>query len=243
MPSLLFVVLSAGFIVLAVVTSICAAKAQKPIWEFFFCLCVMSVLGAIVTAGLTFSSMKRVPEDHIRVLSRSGEIFRVLDSGQHFVWEIVPYNSHNISRRWRSSSFLPAEGETRDGLQEPLTAETENGKKYKVNLTVEWRLKSDGEYVNMAWHAVRRHARENDTPGAKLEDRLWHKETASIVKETLESCLENHSIAKAKESGVYEAIERCVENRFYSQNKRRYDHDDTSFYEIRNVRNITAFPS
>ena len=241
MPSILFIIIGAGLITLASALIWIAYRAlpDNALECFCFIAGATCLLAGLVVILLGFSSIKRVPEDHVRVLSRSGEPFRVMESGVHMVWEIIPYDDHNISRRWRSSSFSPGEGETRDGTQQPALVR-ENGETYHVNLTVDWRLRSDDENVIQAWEAVRRHSRDNGS-GAKLEDRLWHREASDIVKKALEDCLENISIAKADESHEYSHIETCVEDRFSVLNEKRYVEESTALYEIQNVRNVRVF--
>ena len=247
MPTILFLIIAAGLAgILAVCIPVGVRMSRRlgldtSVMEVFtWMVAAIAAIGFLVvfSLGIT-SSIKRVPEDHVRVLSRSGESFRILDNGTYWIWEVIPFDEHNISRRWRTSSFSPAEGETRDGVQKLVNID-ENGQDWDVNVTVDWRIKSDGEYIESAWHTVRRHSRELN-PGAKLEDRMWHKEVADNVREAVENCSDNHIFSTAETSEELNEIERCIEKEFAKISDFRYRNEDASLYEVRNARNVRVF--
>ena len=246
MPTIILLIISAGLAAILAISVPAAIKISRRLRSdtsvkeaLVWTLAVLALIGCLVTfiVGIT-GAIKRVPEDHVRVLSRSGESFRVLDNGTYWVWEIVPFNEHNISRRWRTSSFSPAEGETRDGIQSLVNIRGKHGD-LAVNVTVDWRIKSDGKYIEAAWDTVRRHSRALN-PGAKLEDRMWHKEVSDSVREAVQNCSE-HIFLGADTAAELIPIERCVERKFEEISEFRYENEDASFYEIRNVRNVRVF--
>ena len=249
MANLLFVIISAGTLGVAAIFGTIGrimyrkrGYASTPASVILCISAFMALMCLIMGVIGTATSIKRIPEDHVRILSRGGEVFRVLDDGYHYMWEIIPYDEYNLSRRWRTSSFTPAEGETVDGIQWPIIIE-EDGRDRGVNVTVDWRIKSDGEYIESAWQSIRRHSRENNNPGAKLEDRMWHKEVAPSVRDAVAQCSEEEGYVfyKAKTTSDFNEIERCIEGRFDGIITFREDRRDTSLYEIRNVRNVRVF--
>ena len=95
MPTIILLIISAGLAAILAISVPTGIKISRRLGSdtsvkeaLVWTLAVIALIGFLVTfiVGIT-GAIKRVPEDHVRVLSRSGESFRVLDNGTYWVWE------------------------------------------------------------------------------------------------------------------------------------------------------------
>ena len=165
MAILIFIIVFASLFVILLMA---ASLNHETYGEAYPALYVLSGIMLILTIVFVFLGMQRVPDNHVRVLSRSGEPFKVLEEGQHYVAEFIPYQSSNFSCRPRISGYIPGQDTITDGVAKWAEIGKTRETIFYVKADFLWNLICDEESALRAWNIV---ARNKDS--VKLEDKLF----------------------------------------------------------------------
>ena len=127
---------------------------------FFIC--------GLVAGFLALAQFHRVPEDHIRVLHRSGEPFMVLKQGIHYIPEFIGYNESNFSCRPRQYDYGPGKDTVTDGTAKWAEIGDIRGNNFYLNAVFDWSLKCDAESIIRNFDTVKR-----DFSTTKAENKIF----------------------------------------------------------------------
>ena len=211
MAILIFIIVFAS---LFVVLLMAASLNQETYGEAYPFLYVLSGIMLILTIVFVFLGMQRVPDNHIRILSRSGEPFKVLDEGQHYVAEFVPYQSTNFSCRPRISSYIPGQDTIIDGAAKWAEIGKTRETSFYVKSDFLWNLNCDKESALRAYNIV---ARNKDR--VKIEDKLFQSHVVPFTHQAIQRCQPAVTKTTTPEDvkRYYEKLgEKCV-RRFIAQ--------------------------
>lgn len=198
----------------------------------------LTVFGAIIslvalvflTVSLGFGT-KRVPDDHIRILHRSGEPFRILEEGTHYVAEFKPFDDANFSCRPRINSRVPGQDAIADGVAKWAQIGP-RGSAFEISVDTQWKLICTPEGILKAWEYTKRNL---DT--VKLESGIYQRHVVPIVDEAISACEPEISEDDGRESikDYYSAGEggRCVQNMLASHDSEMVEIQNVSGWQVR----------
>ena len=134
--------------------------------------------------GAFFTTWQYLPNDHIHVLSREGEVFGIKREDPYFMAEWTTWDKLTINTRSRVSFFEVPEQKPGQPVVSPPTLKTQDEIPVVVHAKVEWQPKVDtDEIVEKMFQDVLRH-REQSSVGYAL----WVGHVSKNVREAMEDC-------------------------------------------------------
>lgn len=149
------------------------------------CLLCVAVVAFLVTACMPFLGFKKVPEDNIRIFSRSGAMFHSMTEGVHYIAELVPFNEYTINCRPRPSGFTPGTGNTMDSPAVPVQTLRDSSRPLEITPQFHYRLTCSRSSAASLHEAVRR---QSGAGAATREDRVFHRIVAPAMTEAIQNC-------------------------------------------------------
>ena len=198
----------------------------------------LTVFGAIIgLVSLVFLTLflgfgtKRVPDDHIRVLHRGGEPFRILEEGTHYVAEFKPFDDANFSCRPRINSRVPGQDTIADGVAKwAQIGDRETS--FEIGVDTQWNLICTPEGVLEAWKYSKR-----NFDAVKLESAIYQRVVVPAVNKVISKCAPSNISEETEREDIekwYSSGEgsKCVQNFLDRQEDKMVEIYDVSGWQV-----------
>lgn len=169
--------------------AIAAALIVAAIWgvtrvedRFMAVCCSVLAIGCFI--GSFFTVWYYLPNDHVDVLTREGEIFEIKREDPYFMGEWVPWDTVSINTRTRNSFFNLPEQSGDQPVLKPPTVPSSDGIPLRIYARVAWRpdTSTDSKVENL-YQGYIRHRKQS-----KVGYAIWHSYTGPKTRDAMEDC-------------------------------------------------------